>query len=121
MKESGPAERRASQRTHVAVEVEVSHSSESQFFVGLTGDISEGGLFVATWRRFSVDAPVALALSLPDGPLLARGRVCWIREQVDGGATPGLGIAFESLSAADRARIEAFCAVRAPLYVDVGS
>ena len=100
--------------------MEVSLSSESQFFVGLTGDLSEGGLFVATWRRISVGAPVALALSLPDGPLLVRGYVRWVREQVDGGATPGLGIAFESLSDVDRVRIEAFCTERAPLYCDVG-
>ena len=116
MREAGPADRRASQRARVEVQVEVSHSSEPQFFVGLTGDISEGGLFVATWRRFSVDAPVALALSLPDGPLLARGHVCWVRDGVEGGATPGLGIAFELLSPGDRARIRGLLRrARAPL------
>jgi uncharacterized protein (TIGR02266 family) len=104
----------------VQVEVEVSFSSESQFFVGLSGDLSEVGLFVATWRKLPLASSVSLALSLPDGPVFARGNVRWIRDEVEGGAVPGLGIAFDSLSAHDRARIEAFCAERAPLYYDVG-
>ncbi len=33
--------------------------------------------------------------------------------------TPGLGIAFVGLSEQDRQRIDAFCAQRAPVYVDV--
>ncbi len=118
MSDPSRGERRAAPR--VTVEVEVSFSSESQFFVGLSGDLSEGGLFVATWRTLPVAAAVNIALSLPDGPVFARGSVRWIRGAVEGGAAPGLGIAFDSLSADDRARIEAFCAERAPLYHDVG-
>ena len=98
----------------------MSFSSESQFFVGLSGDLSGGGLFVATWRKLPVAAQVNLALSLPDGPVFARGSVRWVREQMEGGGVPGLGIAFDSLSPQDRARVEAFCAGRAPLYYDVG-
>jgi len=118
MSDPGRVERRAAPR--VEVEVEVSFASESQFFVGLSGDLSEGGLFVATWRSLPLATAVDLALSLPDGPVFARGHVRWVRDQVEGGAAPGLGIAFECLSPGDRARIEAFCAERAPLYCDVG-
>jgi type IV pilus assembly protein PilZ len=113
--ESG-VERRAAPRAHI--EVEVSLTSESHFFVGLTGDLSGGGLFVATWSAVPVGAPVALAVSLPDGPVLARGHVRWVRDAAEGRA-PGLGVAFESLSDEDRARVEAFCTERAPWYYEV--
>ena len=111
-------ERRAVPR--VEVQVEVSFSSESQFFVGWRGDLSERGLFVATWRKLPVAAAVNLALSLPDGPLFARGNVRWVREEVEGGAVRGLGIAFRSLNPHDSARIGALCAEWARLYGDVG-
>lgn len=109
-------ERRADVR--VALEVEVSLSSESHFFVGISGDVSRGGLFVVTWRTLEVGTPIFVAVDLPDGRLLADGEVRWAREAVDG-ASPGLGIAFTGLSEAERCRIDSFCADRAPLYFDV--
>jgi uncharacterized protein (TIGR02266 family) len=112
----GATERRGAPR--VRVEVEVSLASESHFFVGLTGDLSEGGLFVATWRKLPVGATLDVELALPDGPVIARGTVRWLRDAGDEGA-PGVGVAFESLSDADRARIESFCAARAPWYYEV--
>ncbi len=113
--ESG-IERRAVLR--VPVEVEVSIDSDSHFYVGLTGDLSTAGLFVATWRRLPVGAEVDLALSLPDGAVTAHGRVRWVRDLAEG-VTPGLGVSFDALSDLDRRRIEAFCVERAPLYHDV--
>jgi len=109
-------ERRAAAR--VPIEVEVSLTSESHFFAGLTGDLSEGGLFLATWRKVAVGAQLELALSLPDGPVLARGRVRWVRDVMESGA-PGLGVAFDELSDEARSRIEAFCTERAPWYYDL--
>lgn len=102
----------------VAIEVDVSLSSESHFFVGLSGDVSRGGLFVVTWRTLPVGTPVFVAIDLPDGRLLADGEVRWARDVADG-ASPGLGVAFTGVSEQDRGRIAAFCAQRAPLYFDV--
>jgi uncharacterized protein (TIGR02266 family) len=110
------SERRASPR--VPLEVDVSFTSESHFFVGLTGDLSEGGLFVATWRQLSVGTQVDVALSLPDGILTACGHVRWMRHATEAGA-PGVGLSFDELGERDRARIEAFCAARAPWYYDL--
>jgi len=107
-------ERRADVR--IALEVEVSLASESHFFVGLSGDLSGGGLFVVTWRKLAVGTPIFVAVDLPDGRLLADGEVRWVRDASD---APGLGIAFTGLSEEDRRRIEVFCAQRAPLYFDV--
>jgi uncharacterized protein (TIGR02266 family) len=110
-------ERRSTPR--VAIEVTVSLTSESHFFVGLTGDLSQGGLFVATYRELSIGTEMEVALTLPDGLLAARGQVRWVRRATDTVA-PGVGVAFEQLTEADRARIETFCAARAPWYYEVG-
>jgi uncharacterized protein (TIGR02266 family) len=102
----------------VAVEVEVSLESESNFFVGLSGDVSRGGLFVITWRQVPVGTPIFVAIDLPGGRLLADGEIRWVREVAEG-VSPGLGIAFVGLSEEDRKRVDQFCAKRAPLYVDI--
>jgi uncharacterized protein (TIGR02266 family) len=109
-------ERRADVR--VALEVEVSLASESNFFVGLSGDMSRGGLFVVTWRKLPVGTAIFVAVDLPDGRLLCDGEVRWVRGAADA-VNPGLGIAFTSISEEDRRRIDAFCAQRTPLYFDV--
>jgi uncharacterized protein (TIGR02266 family) len=112
---SGVSNRRSSPR--VALEVEITLSSDSQFFAGLSGDMSEGGLFVATYRQLPVGAHVAIDLALPDGSLHVEGEVRWARAATDG-SPPGFGVAFTGLSAQARARVESFCRARAPLYVD---
>lgn len=109
-------ERRADVR--VAVQVEVSLVSESNFFVGLSGDVSHGGLFVVTWRKLPAGTPIFVAIDFPEGRLLADGAVRWVREAAEG-VTPGVGIAFIGLSDEARRRIDDFCAQRAPLYVDI--
>ncbi len=92
--------------------------SESNFFVGLTRNLSHGGLFIATWRRLPIGTPVEVVLTLPDGPVVTRGRIRWVRDVPDV-TTPGIGVMFEALSEEDRRRIEAFCARRAPDYYEV--
>ncbi len=97
------------------IEVEVSLSTESQFFAGLSGDIASGGLFVQTYELCPAGSRVTLDITLPDARILGTGIVCWIRP-AGKGAPPGMGIVLEHLSTADRDAIEAFCAVRPPLY-----
>ncbi len=116
IRRSAGHERRADVR--VAVDVDVSLVSESNFFVGLSGDVSLGGLFVVTWRELSPGTPIFVAIDLPEGRLLVDGEVRWVREAADG-VTPGLGIVFIAPSEQDRRRIGEFCARRAPLYVDI--
>jgi uncharacterized protein (TIGR02266 family) len=96
----------------------VSLVSESNFFAGLTRNLSNGGLFVATWRRLPVGTPVDVVLTLPDGPVRTQGRIRWVRDLTEV-AAPGIGIMFDALSERDRQRIEAFCAERAPDYYEV--
>jgi uncharacterized protein (TIGR02266 family) len=109
-------ERRSASR--VEVEAEVSLASDSQFFAGLTGNLSTGGVFVATYRQLPIGCRVVMQIVLADGEVLAEGSVRWIREETSG-APPGLGIAFDGPLGADATvRIERFCALREPLLHD---
>lgn len=113
-------EKRESERVSLSVDIHL--SSDSQFFSGLSGDISEGGLFLSTYRAIAIGSPVALEFSLPGAQeaVRAKGEVRWLREHSTG-QPRGVGIAFEELADEDRERIERFCTVRPPLYYeDVG-
>jgi uncharacterized protein (TIGR02266 family) len=98
--------------------VDLSLASESHFFVGLNGDLTTGGVFVATYRPLAVGAFVDVELALPTASVRVRGTVRWVREACEGTA-PGLGIGLEELPDEDRARVAAFCSQRAPLYYDL--
>jgi uncharacterized protein (TIGR02266 family) len=108
-------ERRSSER--IALEVDVTLTSDSQFFAGLSGDVSQGGLFVQTYKRCEVGSQLLLEFTLPTGPVRTTGVVRWVRPGAEGMA-PGMGVIFENLSDADRKRIQAFCKARPPLYHD---
>src|SRR5688500_16619726 len=56
-------EHRATPRTSLVVELHL--ASDSHFFSGLSGDISEGGVFVSTYRDLATGTPVDLEFSLP--------------------------------------------------------
>jgi uncharacterized protein (TIGR02266 family) len=109
-------ERRAAERC--LVETEISVSSDSQFFTGLAGNVSNGGVFLATYRPLPKGERVSLRISLPEGEVLATGTVRWTRE-ASSGATPGLGISFDSpLDGDTLERVLRFCALREPLLHD---
>lgn len=101
---------------------EVDESSDSNFYWGLTNDISEGGLFVATVALMDPGSEITLAFTLPDGgdPIEVTGIVRWVRD-FDGGrdAPPGYGVQFNDLPAAARDRISAFVRRRDPVFYDV--
>ncbi len=107
-------------RPRKRLEVEVSLTSESQFYSDIVGSIDEGGLFLATYQRRRIGSRLEIELSLPSGSVDVRGTVRWVREGRDG-ITPGVGIAFDDLSESTRRAIEEFCRERVPLYYDVES
>ena len=106
-----PSERRSDER--IPIKTEVSLASDSQFFAGLTGNISKGGLFVATYQPMPIGSAVKMQIALPDGDLQATGVVRWIRE-ASSGALPGVGVAFDPLDDTSAERIASFCALRDP-------
>jgi uncharacterized protein (TIGR02266 family) len=106
---SSGAERRLKERRECEFDVEF--LGDSHFITGITQDLSEGGVFVATYQRLPIGTPVSLAFELPDGHRVeARGHVRWIRaEREETGTRPGLGIAFSKLDAESLAKISEFC------------
>jgi uncharacterized protein (TIGR02266 family) len=113
----GPELRRA---PRFRLQAEVSLSSDSNFFTGFSGDISETGVFVATYE--SVLPPgteVQLTLKLPGRPTLeVAGRVRWVREHSDRapGVFPGMGIEFEKLGEQEVTAIKEFLRRREPMF-----
>jgi uncharacterized protein (TIGR02266 family) len=99
------------------VEVEVAICTESNFYLGFTENLSEGGVFVATYRPHPIGTPVALDLHLPIGSMRVSGIVRWLRGD-DGEHWPGMGVQFEDVTAEDAAAIREFLTYREPLFFD---
>jgi uncharacterized protein (TIGR02266 family) len=114
-----PAELRAHPRA--TLEIAVNLESEHNFYTGITCNISEGGVFVATYMPPPRGSCVAMVLVLPDGPpLRVQGVVCWIRDFAASceGLPPGCGIRWVGLSEEALAAIGGFVASRETLFVD---
>jgi len=103
--------------------VEVTWTSESNFYQGFSENISEGGVFIATYEYGNLGDEVAFSMKLAgmDEPMSLRGVVRWIRvynPEVED-MTPGMGLQFLDIPEAAAAAIRVFIADRTPLfYVD---
>ena len=116
--EYGPDSIERRRAARYAIEVELGVHSESNFFTGLTQDISEGGLFVATHVPLPVGSAVTVNFTLPASPEIStEGVVVWVRAPVEG--KPGMGVRFKQLAPNHEALIHRFIAKRPPLYYDV--
>lgn len=100
----------------VHLQVDIGMWSASHFYAGLSLDVSQGGLFVATYRVLEPGTKVCLYFQLPSGEAIeTEGRVTWLRDASED-TPPGMGISFFDLDPSALAAIERFCAQRAPLY-----
>lgn len=106
-----------------SVHVEVDLFSEHNFWSGLTMNMSEGGLFVATHHTLPLGVRVMLNMTLPTDdlePIVAIAEVRWTRaysEQDD--IPPGLGLQFVDLDPRSLSRIRRFVTtLRTPLLFD---
>ena len=100
---------------------DISFTSESNFYTGFTRDISEGGVFVATYNSFPVGTVMELHLQMPDGgePIKVKGEVRWYAEHnEDSDGHPGVGVRFVDLSTENRNRINRFVSVRDSIFFD---
>lgn len=116
------AERRTS--TRVDIELEVGFESESNFYTGLTQDISTGGLFVSTHRLRRVGDRITLKFSLPglEVPIVVESEVRWLREstslQSSHDAPTGMGLKFLNLTPQGRMAIAGFLQTRDSIFYD---
>jgi len=85
------------------------------FFVGFVENVSPGGVFVSSYRLLPIGSEIALSFLLPDqSTLFAHGTVRWLRDPVDrvtSEVSPGMGIQFTDLSAADARRLQTYVAL----------
>jgi uncharacterized protein (TIGR02266 family) len=104
-----------------SVEIEITLLSDSQFYTGLTENLSEGGVFVATHALRTKGTLLIIVFSLPDSPEPIRvlGEVRWVREySPQSDVHPGMGVRFVSLRKDDAARINKFIEYRPPILFD---
>jgi len=113
--------RRATRR--LPLDVDLGFQSETNFYVGFSEDISEGGLFIATYDFLELGTRLVVNFTLPDGHVVsARSEVRWVREHNPRvpEMMPGMGVRFLDLSAEDRAAVQGFLRRRAPLFHEHG-
>src|SRR5690349_20071586 len=79
-----------------AVDLDVSLSSEHNFYSGFAENISSGGVFIATHIAKRIGERLAISVNLPDGrPIRCTGEVRWVRMYSEhSNVPPGLGIRF---------------------------
>jgi uncharacterized protein (TIGR02266 family) len=114
----GP-ERRVEVRREAEVEIGV--QSDTNFYTGFSCDISSGGIFVATYDVPAIGTAVNVNFRLPGGPLMSLdGVVRWVRDldPRDPDVVPGMGVAFAALDEAQSRAINAFLAVRPPIFFE---
>jgi len=114
------AERRTAPR--LELELEVGLTSESNFYTGLTQDISTGGLFVATHHLRRVGQHVTVHLALPGAQKFSVDcEVRWIRESsaLQGrDHTTGMGLKFVELTPQAPLAISTFLRSRDSIFYD---
>jgi uncharacterized protein (TIGR02266 family) len=114
-----PVERRRPARVNLAVKVGLEHGNN--FFTGFSGNISEGGLFVATHQLLPIGSTVDLFFEMPDGyPVQVEGKVRWVREYnpLAEDVPPGLGVSFDDLDGEARIVVERYVAQHETLFFD---
>lgn len=93
--------RRRALRVPADLKVECAEPASTE--LGSAQEISEGGVFLATERPFSVGTPLHLRLTGDRGETVeVEGAVVWVRRPGSGGGAPGVGIEFSTLDASQR-------------------
>jgi len=102
------------------LEANVGATTESNFYVGFSGDISEGGVFVATYNTLPLETRVDVLVTMPGGYAEnLPGTVKFVRDPMDMDSEPGIGVGFEKVEGEARELILRFIRKRPPLFFDV--
>lgn len=103
---------------HAAVDLQ----SDDNLYVGLSYDVSAGGIFVATVEPPPIGAPVGVTVTLPDGHRLElSGYVRWVRDLrlASDGLPAGCGIEWAELPIEALRSLLHFAEHRDPLLWDL--
>ena len=111
---------RDSATPRIEISLMVTLESDSNFYVGFAENLSDGGVFVATFAQRPIGTGVSLLIALPEQkPIHAKGVVAWLREySEENESAAGMGIRFEQISRSDVDRILAFARARQPMFFD---
>lgn len=103
----------------VEAQLAIDMVSDHNFYLGLTENVSEGGVFVVTFRPFAVGDRVTVRVELPGStdPMEVVTEVRWVRA-ASGDVPPGVGLAFVDLDDRGRRQVESFVRFRAPLFYE---
>jgi two-component system cell cycle response regulator DivK len=103
-------------RARVPVYTHVTIQDRDDVYYGMTGDISVGGLFVATFDRLPEKGEIRLSFVLQkEDPALfeVKGQVVWVNSKkspVRSNIPEGFGLEFTNLSGAERSALKEFIA-----------
>jgi uncharacterized protein (TIGR02266 family) len=104
------------------IEANLGATTQSNFYVGFSGEIAHGGVFLATYETLPKDTSVTMLVTLPGGfEFECHGWVRFVRDPLDfmSEAEPGMGIQFEGLPAEARDLVLRFIQKRPPIFYDV--
>jgi len=104
------------------IEANLGATTQSNFYVGFTGEIAHGGVFLATYEALAKDISVSMLVTLPGGfEFECDGYVRFVRDPLDfaSESEPGMGIQFEELSDEARDLALRFVRQRPPMFYDV--
>jgi len=104
------------------VEANLGATTQSNFYVGFSGEIAHGGVFLATYEALPKDTSVSMLVTLPGGfDFECDGYVRFVRDPMDfmSESEPGMGIQFEGLSDEARDLVLRFIRKRPPIFYDV--
>ena len=111
--------RRAGER--VALKAQVTVTSETNFFTGLSENISEGGVFISSLAPPDIGTVIDANISTGEGeqPIKIAAEVMWVRTEQ--GQPVGCGCRFMNVDEVTAARLRDFIARggREPLFYDV--
>ncbi len=103
------------------MEANIGATTESNFFVGFSGEIGDGGVFLCTYEVLKQGAKVNMLVTLPGGfEFTTRGWVRFVRDPFDlnQDSEPGMGIQFEQLDPKSRELVLRFVRKRPPMFFD---
>lgn len=114
-----PDQRRRAPR--YSVDLDITMSSDHNFYAGFAENISSGGLFVATHVKRPRGDRLDIVINIPGRaePIRVVGEVRWSREYSEhSNVPPGFGVRFVDLPERDAKVIDAFLRDREPIFYD---
>jgi hypothetical protein len=104
-----------------SVEANVGATTESNFYIGFSGQVTDGGVFLATYEVLPRGSWANVLVTLPGGfEFRCDAWVRFVRDPLDfsSGAEPGMGLQFDALPEEAKELILRFIRKRPPLFFD---